>query len=327
MHSPLPLLTGSIILLLLLSLPTSVSAQSVGIDQEKLELLLTVCAESKADKVLIFHQNEQIAFWENPTCDSAYMNTASMVKSWVPLGVGILLEEGLISSVDDPVCTYLPEWKSGCENSVTIRHLLTMSSGLLKRPVGASALVQKDINSFVLQLQTDTLAGVRWSYSNEGVQLLGILIEKVSGKTVGDFFAESFFEPLGMDSTSFYADEAGNEIIFGGCKTTVQDASKMGLLMLNQGKFKGHQILPARWVEEIITPAATNEYYGMLWWLDQANNNYAAMGDFGQMTIVFPEKELVFIRQQSCGNQDRSQNMNWMGPAFLEMLGSIVTGE
>lgn len=299
-------------------------SQETTIDNHNLNDLLEFCDSTYADKVLILHRDSVIAYFQNPKCDSLYMNTASMVKSWTGLVVGNLVYRDLIDNVKDPVCKYLPEWKAGCKNNVTIEHLLTMTSGLAKMQPSESALVAKDINHFVLQLQPDRSPGLRFSYSNEGVQLLGILIEKVSGMTANEYFSKYLFHPLGMDSTALSRDRAGNDIVFGGCRTTIEDASKIGLLMLNKGKLHGQRIVSESWIDKSITPTKLVPYYGYLWWIDSGNDNYAAMGDFGQITIVFPKLKLLFLRQQSCKNNDGKYNMNWMGPEFLNKLSSII---
>ncbi|MBR9920705.1 MAG: serine hydrolase [Bacteroidetes bacterium] len=311
-------------LLLIFLLPLYSPAQNQTIDPVKLDSFLLSCAETKADKVLIFHQGIQVAEWHNPDCDSIYMNTASMVKSWAALAVGRLIESGKITSVEDPVCDYIPDWKGGCEKEVKIKHLLSMTAGIGKKKASESVLAQKDMNAFVLGLTPELEPGTKWSYSNETVQLVSILIERASNMPSGEYMEQEVFQPLGMDSTSLFKDPAGNDILFGGCQTTVEDVSKVGLMMSQKGKVNGKAYLSESWIESCTSPGPANAYYGFLWWLDTANNNFAAMGDFGQMTIVFPDLDLVFIRQQSCSNTNPGDNMRWMGPVFLEQLKGIV---
>ena len=277
------------------------------------------------------HNATILAEFEDTSCDSVYMNTASMVKSWTGLAVGLLVDRGYVENENREVCEFLPEWKSGCRHGVTIRHLLTMSSGLEKiRPASASILAQDDMNAFALRQKNTSEPGSSFSYSNEGVQLLGLLIERASGMRAGDFFQKYLFEPLQMDSTSLYVDRSGNDIVYGGAKTTVEDASRIGQLMLNEGIFRGERVISRDWIKKSTTPSAAADNYGYLWWLSPTHQqtnmaNYAAMGDFGQMTLVLPEKELVYVRQQSCNNSDHSKNLYWMGLEFIEMVGNIIT--
>lgn len=311
--------------------------KSQDVSNEKLNALIDFCDSTKADEILLQHKGKIISHWKrtdfskvqsefaNPECGSPYMGTASMVKSWTGIVTGILLDIGTIDSLDAPACKYIPEWKAGCENNITIRHLLTMTAGLNRKgPRGV--LSQSDMNQYVLSLKPDTLPGIRFSYSNESVQLLGLILERATGKKADVVFKELLFTPLKMDSTTLSLDSAGNVIVYGGCKTTVKDAVKVGQLMLNQGRYANKQIVSSQWVKASVTPHSLAPYYGYLWWIDKSseNWNYAATGDLGQMTIVFPESELVFIRKQTCDLSPASVNMTWMGPGFLTLLTNIT---
>jgi CubicO group peptidase (beta-lactamase class C family) len=239
--------------------------------------------------------------------------------------IGILIDKKLIQSVEDPVCRYLPEWKWGCRNAITIKHLLTMSAGY-KRLGARGVLSKTDMNEFVLQLKPDTLPGLRFSYSNESVQILGLLIERATAMRADDAFGKYLLNSLQMDSTKFMRDSVGNVVVYGGVTTTVRQAHTVGLLMMHKGRFEGKQIVSEQWVKDSVTPSAKAAYYGYLWWLDYKSTykNYAATGDVGQMTIVFPELELIFVRKQACDQTPGSVNMSWMGPRFLEMIGTTV---
>lgn len=302
-----------------------VTAQTGTIDSIKLQELLAFCETTLADEVLLLHRGETIAHWQNTNCDSLYFNTASMVKSWTGLVIGTLVDRQLISSVEDPVCRYLPEWEAGCTYQVSIKDLLTMSAGLNRR--GARGILSKNnMNDYVRNIRLDTLPRIRFAYSNESVQLLGILIEKVSGMRAGDYFQEVLFNPLHMDSTSLMRDAGGNDVVFGGARTTVHDAAKIGQLMLDQGEYQDRQIVSAQWIADTVRPSAKASYYGYLWWLDTQSKypNYAAMGDYGQLTVVFPHLELVLVRRQTC-DKPTGKNMNWMGPQFLQMIAAVVS--
>ncbi len=327
----------SILLLLYIIWQQQSSAQTINADN--LNRLITFCDSTKADEVLLSHKGKTVARWKRTDfsalqrdtaiweCGTAYMYTASMVKSWTGLVIGILIDKGLINQVDDPVCKYIPEWKAGCENKITIRHLLTMTAGINKRPGAESILAHEDMNRYVLNLQPDTLPGIRFRYSNESVQLLGIIMERVTGKKADAVFDEYLFRPMKMDSSSLAKDAVGNVVVYGGCTTTVDNACKIGMLMRNQGLFEDQRIVSEQWVNESITPSPLAPYYGYLWWIDKSSKywNYAATGDLGQMTIIFPDLDLIFIRRQSCDLSAASSRMSWMGPKFLELISGVVS--
>ncbi|MCX2718099.1 serine hydrolase domain-containing protein [Lentiprolixibacter aurantiacus] len=305
---------------------TGLTAQSnTKINTENLEKLIQFSKETYTDEIMLVHHGKVISNWKNSECESIHFNTASMVKSWTGLVVGILIDKGFIESEDEAVCKYIPEWEAGCQNQVTIKNLLTMSSGLRKRR-GAEGILAKDtIKDYIMNLRLDTSPNEGFQYSNESVQLLGSIIENVTGKSASKVFREYLFRPLGMDSTSLYKAASGEDVVYGGARTTVDDAVKIGLLMLNGGRYNNKQIISEEWVKKSTTPSEKAPYYGYLWWLDNnsEDKNYAATGDLGKLTIVFPDLNLVFVRRQSC-NQDISGNMPWMGPDYLKLIASVL---
>lgn len=308
-----------------------------NINRDNLNSLIEYCDSTKADEIVISHQGKIITHWKRndfsaiqgrdnvAECQTPYMGTASMVKSWTGLLIGILLDKGLIKHVDDFVCQYIPEWEIACQNKITIKHLLTMTAGY-KRLGGSGVLSQSNMNQFVLTLKPDTLPGIRFSYSNESAQALGIVIERLTGQKADEAFQRFLFKPLDIDSTSFAKDASGNVLLFGGCSTTASNALKIGELMLNRGRMGDEQIVSEKWITESTTPGPLAPYYGYLWWIDKNSRywNYAATGDVGQMTIVFPELNLVFVRRQSCDLSPTSRNMSWMGGDFLNMIIDVV---
>lgn len=299
--------------------------QKTRIDSSNLQKLIEFSEATFTDEIMLVLENEVVCHWKNRHCDSVYFNTASMIKSWTGLVIGILIDKGLILSESDLVCKYIPEWKDGCKYNITIRNLLTMSAGLKQRRGAQGILAVEDVNQYAMNLELDTLPNIKFSYSNESVQLLGMIIENLTAKSANEYFHEVLFEPLGMDSTRLGKDPTGHDVVFGGAITTLDDAVKIGMLMINDGKYDKRQIVSESWINKSITPSEKASFYGYLWWLDNnsENKNYAATGDFGQMTIVFPELDLVFMRQQSC-NKEESGNMKWMGPVFLKLIASVV---
>lgn len=292
-------------LLLFSGSQTMVFAQKIN--YEKLNVLIEFIDSSKADEIIISHQGEIITNWKRTDysklqidhnlskCQSPYMGTASMVKSWTGLLIGILIDKKYIKNVNDLVCKYLPEWQQGCHNNITIKHLLTMTGGFNR--LGARGILShSDMNKFALTLKPDTLPDIKFSYSNESVQLLGILAERVTKLKGHEIFDKFLIGPLEMDS------------------------------LLTKGVWKGKQIVSEQWVKESTTPSRLAPYYGYLWWIDKNSKhwNFAATGDLGQMTIVFPDLQIVFIRKQSCDLSQSSLNMSWMGPKFLELIQGII---
>ena len=287
--------------------------------------LISFADSTLADRIQLYHKGQKIVDWKKESCNLEVYNTASMVKSWTGIAVGILIDSGLIGSVNDQVCDYLPGWAEGCKHNITIKNLLNMSAGFNRR--GARGIISKtDMNDYVLNSPLDTLPNIKFSYSNESVQLLGLLMERVSGTAAQALFKKLIFDPLEMKSSTLMKDSVGNYIVYGGMTTSPEDAAKIGHLMLNNGRYKGKQIVSEHWVKEMVTPSQLAQFYGYLWWIDQQSQhkNYAAMGDFGDLTIVYPDLNLVFIRMQDCETPE-GNNMTWMGPNFINLIPSVLT--
>ncbi len=315
------------ILILFLLVQSSIAQQlDNAIDYAKLEKLIAFCdTTTEATEVLIFHKNKQIAYWKDADCDSVYMNTSSMVKSWTGLLIGILIDKKIIDSINAPVSKYVPEWKAGVENNITIKHLLTMTSGIKRRSGNQGILAEKDMYKYMINFEPDTLPGIQFGYSNESVQMLSMVIESATKMNANDAFSKYLFDPLEMDSSGLVRDSAGNYIVFGGARTTISNASKVGKLMEQNGKYKGKQIVSEQWLIESVSPGKLAPYYGYLWWIDNVspNHNFAATGDGGQLTIIFPELDLIFLRNQKCFPKG-GHKMPWMGPYFLNLIADIV---
>lgn len=303
----------------------SYSQKVPKIDSVQLGRLISFCDSTKADEVWIYHNGNTIKKWRNNSCDSLSFGTASMVKSWIGILTGILIDKGMIGSENDLVCNYLPEWKDGCNNNVVLKDLLNMTSGLNKK--GALGVLSKNnCNSYVLNLELDTFPKIKFSYSNESVQLIGIIIERVTKMNLFEAFEKYLFIPLEITGTTFMKDSVGNYISFGGCKTNMEAAMKIGVLMLNHGSYNGLQIVSENWIKKSTTPSSLVSFYGYLWWIDinSKSMNYAAVGDLGQMTIVFPDLGIVFVRRQNCDLSPSSKNMSWMSAKFIELISNII---
>ena len=171
-------------------------------------------------------------------------------------------------------------------------------------------------------MDLDTIPGEKWSYSNEAGQLLEPIIGRASKMNVQDFFDRYVFQPLEMNHSKLFQDSVGNYSTIGGASTHMNDLSHLGLAVLNNGIFNGNQVIDSMFLKEALTPIPQNAYYGYLWWLDQSNNTYTAMGDGGSMIIIYPDKDLVFVRANNC--KTGGDPMRWMGPTFVQNIAAIV---
>jgi CubicO group peptidase (beta-lactamase class C family) len=238
----------------------------------------------------------------------------SVAKSFVSALVGIAIQEGYIGSVDDPITEYLPELEGQGMNEVTIRHLLTMSSGLEYSgegggggPLGDDAKTYYDPNlrELALSVEPEVEPGTRWEYNNYHPLLLGMILERSTDRPVATYLSQKIWRPLGMEadgSWSLDSEASGFEKMESGINARAIDFAKFGLLYLNRGEWNGEQVVPTSWVEEstrvdIATDPA--DFYQYFWWVDVVEperGRFLARGNLGQFIYVVPDKNLVIVR-------------------------------
>jgi CubicO group peptidase (beta-lactamase class C family) len=256
----------------------------------------------------------------------------SIAKSVTSALVGIAIDEGYIGSVDDPIIAYLPELRGRGLDGVTIRHLLTMSTGIrfvhkdeqppLVRPLPLNDMAWAtnfpNLRSLALSVKSDgQTPGVAFNYNNYYPQLLGLILERTTHRPVSAYLQEKLWQPLGMEyaaSWSLDSRESGFEKMESGLNARAVDFAKFGALYLNNGTWNGRQIVPERWVAESTAPDPDDHrpwqvagnwkeasgYYKYLWWgvhRPDGSYVYLARGGLQQQWIyVSPRDRVVIVR-------------------------------
>lgn len=245
----------------------------------------------------------------------------SVTKSVLSALVGIALLEGDIGSVQDKVIDYFPEAviPAGQESkrTMTIEHLLTMTSGLpgddnlpMEYLFGGEDgfslapewqfLRAKDSGLAAFLTEQAAAPGEKYIYSSgAGSQTLACLISRAVKQNLYDYAKEKLFGPLGMTSVTWDAAQDGNSYGGFGISMTSRDMARFGYLYLRYGKWDGEQILPADYVA--VTPPRSNSVagYGYLFWnnaLLPFGRSYQAMGLFGQYITILPGCDTVIVR-------------------------------
>lgn len=240
----------------------------------------------------------------------------SVTKSIRSILTGIAIDKGFIKSIDDPISKYLGNlvpMKNLDEKKerITIKHLLTMSTGLNcndwdKKSEGQEDRVykKKDWLQYTLDLPMIHEPGTVSNYCSMGVVLLAEIISKSSGMTIDEFSEKYLFNPLGIDNID-WNHTSEKKVIPSGKRLymTPRDMAKIGQLILNKGKWNGNQIVSEKWIEESTTPKTTitGVDYGYLWWNipyvinGKVINSKTATGNGGQYILVLPELEMVAV--------------------------------
>jgi len=255
------------ILLILFSFTLDSQAQ---LSDSKLENLLVRAKETNSEAVIIYRGDQLITekYFGKGTPD-AKIESMSCTKSIVGIAVACMLSDGLIPSLDVPVANYYPEWKQGQKQLITIRHLVNMTSGIQNHP-NASVEIYPS-NNFVQLALTAELShkpGEVFAYNNKSLNLMAGVVQKITGKRMDDYIGERLFKPLKITDYSWTLDSVGNPHVMSGCQIRPRDFIKIGLLLLNKGKYEQRQVITEKAIDEVVKPCAQFEGYGMLWWLD-----------------------------------------------------------
>lgn len=238
----------------------------------------------------------------------------SVAKSFVSTLVGIALDEGLIGGVSDPVTVYLPELAARDRRfeRITLRHLLTMSSGLryqeqsLPLPWGDDIETYYGTNLREIALEHTEIEGEpgkEWLYNNYHPLLLGLVLERATGMSVSEYLATRLWQPLGAEADATWSldsEASGFEKMESGLNATALDYGRFGLLFLHQGQWNGTRIVSGQWVRAATAADATTdpaEHYQYFWWIDtERPGRFYALGNFGQYIYVAPDSGTVIVR-------------------------------
>ena len=309
------------------SLPESVTYSYKGeLRTEKLEELI----KRTDTAAFLVVQNDKIIMQEYNHSEYDTLNTSfSVAKSFSSAMIGAAIQDGLIGSVDDQVIKYIPEISGRGLDTLTIRNLLKMDTGI--RYISADDLpfflemfsddaltyYPPDLRQIALSVRASgTPIGAAFHYNNFHPLLEGMIIERATGMHVAEYFQERIWKPLGAEfnaSWSLDSGSSGFEKMESGFNATAVDFARFGLLYLHNGSWNGNQILPESWVKESTAPDPNDDrnfegypswkeidgYYGFHWWglkNEDGTYDYMARGNLGQIIYVSPRKNTVVVR-------------------------------
>ena len=243
------------------------------------------------------------------------LTSFSVAKSFVSTLVGIAIDEGLIGSVEDRLTRYVPELAARDPRfrEITLRDLLTMSSGIRYREGGFASLGDDTYTYYGVDLRDVALSrvrvegppGVAWEYNNYHPLLLGLVLERTTGTSVADFMATRLWQPLGAEADATWnldSEQSGFEKLESGLNARAVDFARFGLLFLHDGEWNGRRIVSESWVRAATgadtgTDQAYYHGYRYFWWLDvERPGRFYAFGKYGQYIYIAPDADVVVVR-------------------------------
>ena len=267
----------------------------------------------------------------------------STMKSVTATLVGIAQTQKKLN-INQKASDFITEWKNTTSESITIRQLLSMTSG--RREVfNGNPLA--DNEQIAINIGQETTPGTNWRYTNTTLQVLETVLERAVGGSVKSFAQKNLLTPLGMTS-KLSQDGGANLFMFAFWDTSCRDLAKLVQLYLQNGKWNNKQILSAEFVNDARTSSSgLNQNYGLLWWLNREGTTkstsatsqtrtgprhqntpldmFEAVGACGQTAMGFPTQNLIvtFMRTKTlfealtCGNDSQTNALNKMASRVL----------
>ncbi len=262
-------------------------------------------------------QNQEIVYekyWEGYSANS-YSNSFSAAKGIVGLLIGIAIDDGLIDSLDQSVGDFLPEFTTCERKNITLRNLLTMSAGTNWEEtytdincVTTQAYYGNDLQTLVSQLEGIETPGKKFNYQSINTQLLAMVLNRVTGKTLSAYASEKIWRKIGATHDALWSldKKDGIEKAFCCFNSNARDFARLGQLVLNKGKWNGVQIVSESFIEKATQPASyliddrdqPVDFYGLHWWIIPYDNQEIPYmrGILGQYIFALPDQNAVVVR-------------------------------
>ncbi|MGV6801195.1 MAG: serine hydrolase domain-containing protein [bacterium] len=260
-------------------------------------------------------------YYHGETADSHHTSW-SVAKSYVATLIGIAMKEGKISSLDDTVASYAPQFKGTEYGEETLRNLLMMSSGMdfiedydargsdIRKLFFDVFILNKDVDKFISKYKKNEEPGQRFNYQSPNSHVLSAVIRGVYDKPLSEIVSEKIYQPLGMENASWLVDRNkadGKELGYCCLNTRTRDYAKFGMLYLQDGYWQGEQILPEGWTSFVRTPPTQSHKpgalgsahfgYGHHFWLPPgADGEFYASGFNGQNIWIDLNRNVVVVK-------------------------------
>ena len=284
--------------------------ESGGVRADYLQQFL---AEQRVRGVLVL-QNGRIRLerYVSPDSRMTRWNSFSIAKSITSTLVGAAIKDGAIRSLEDPVTRYISGLRGSAYDDVTVRQLLTMTSGVrwnedytdVNSDVARMYAEPPDPGfdmtvSYVRKLPRDSAPGTRWVYKTSETNLVGVLVAEATGKKLADYLSEKIWRPYGMErDAEWMIDDVGHEQ--GGCclAMTLRDYGRFGQFILDDARIGGKSIVADNWLAEAtraqVSTGGGGSGYGYQWWT-RDDGTFEGRGIYGQTLHIDRARRLVIV--------------------------------
>ena len=280
---------------------------------EELEYL-SLFAEQRVRGVLVLQDGRiRLERYAPPHGRATRWNSFSVAKSITSTLVGAAMKDGVIRSLDDHVTRYISALRGSAYDDVTVRQLLTMTSGVrwnedytdvnsdVARMYAQPPAPGFDMTvSYVRTLPREAPAGTKWVYKTSETNLVGVLVAEATGKRLADYLSEKIWRAYGMErDAEWMIDDVGHEQ--GGCclAMTLRDYGRFGQFVLDGARVDGTPIVADNWLADatrtqVSTGAGAGSGYGYQWWT-RDDGTFEGRGIYGQTLHIDPARRLVIV--------------------------------
>jgi CubicO group peptidase (beta-lactamase class C family) len=268
----------------------------------------------------------------------------SVAKSITSTLVGAAIRDGHIRSMDDKVSAYIPQMQGSAYDDVSIRQLLTMTSGVrwnenYSDPNSDVARFNKHVPeegvdalvSYLRKLPREVPAGTRWHYSTGETNLVGVLLAQATKKPLATYLSETIWRPAGMEHDATWILNRSGQEISGCCiQAATRDFARFGLFILDGARVGGRSIVPEGWLAEATSTRTgigqPGRGYGYQWWTYE-DGSYAARGIFGQGLFIDPKRRIVIASNANWGGGASDRTAGAAREAFYRAVQKAVDDE
>lgn len=263
----------------------------------------------------------------------------SVAKSYLSALFGIVMADGQIESLDDPVTKYVPKLVGTAYDGVSIRNVLNMASGVkfnedyldfysdINR-MGRVLALDGTMDGFAAGLSERAREpGQSWQYVSIDTHVIGMVIRGATGRDIADLLSEKIIKPLALQAAPNYiTDGQGVAFVLGGLNVTTRDYARFGQMIANGGLWNGVQIVPRDWLQKSTRPSAPTAEgaigYGFQWWMPQdgGDGEYFARGIYGQYIYINEPLGVMIVSTAA----DRNFREPGVGDSNTEMFRKIA---
>ncbi len=271
--------------------------------------------------VIVVHNGRvQLEWYADGRSAGQLTESQSMHKTLMGLLIGTAIEDGDIASVDDPVRKYISEWQDDPRGDVTLKNLMQMSSGYGQYRFGVNPfsgdldwLYSGDSVTPLLNLpMAGWDQGTRYDYNNLNSELLGLVLERATGKRYATYLEEKVWRPMGGDRAQVWLDRPGGQAHTSCClAATAMDWARFGVMLLNKGLVNGNRIVSAAWIDEMTTPSPSADHYGYQIWLGYGDPPFPP--ESGSTAPVASEP---YVARDTFLTWGRGQQHVWVSPSL-----------